>query len=69
VRVEERDLEVKRKKDKDEIQRMRDEEMLKIKKEKKVLEQRAKNLQFSNMNKKSSMAGSLDSDVLRKKLE
>lgn len=30
---------------------MKDEEMLKIKKEKKVLEQRAKNLQYSNQNK------------------
>lgn len=47
VRNEQRELEIKRKKDMQDLGKMREEEMLKIRKEKKVLEQRAKNLQFS----------------------
>jgi len=38
LRNEQRELALKRKKDKEEIDRMKEEEMLKIKKEKKVLE-------------------------------
>ena len=47
LKAQERELDVQRKKDKESIEKLREEEMLKIRKEKKVLEQRAKNLQFS----------------------
>ena len=38
LKAEQREVDMKRKKDKDEIEKFREEEMLKIKKEKKVLE-------------------------------
>ena len=47
LKSQERELDLQRKKDKENIEKLREEEMLKIKKEKKVLEQRTKNLQFS----------------------
>jgi mannitol-specific phosphotransferase system IIBC component len=67
VKNEQRDLEVKRKKEAMELQKLKDEEMLKIKKEKKVLEQRAKNINYSNQNKQTS-SSTLETTILRKKL-
>lgn len=69
VKAEQRELEIKRKKDLQDINKLKEEELLKIKKEKKVLEQRAKNLQFSKQNKCSFASDlSCDISILRKKL-
>jgi hypothetical protein len=44
LKIDQKEVEMKRKQDREEFERMRDEENLKIKKEKRVLEQRIKNL-------------------------
>ena len=47
LRHDQRDLELKRKREREEIDRLREEELLKIRKEKRALELRAKTLQES----------------------
>lgn len=48
VKLDQRELDTKRKKDFEEVERMKEEEMVKIRKEKKNIEQRSKNLQLTN---------------------
>lgn len=48
--MDKKELEIKKRQEREEFEKIRDEENLKIKKEKKVLEQRIKNLQFSSGN-------------------
>lgn len=50
LRLDQKEVDLKRKRDVEEINKMRDDEMLKIRKEKKVLEQRFKNMQFASSN-------------------
>lgn len=66
MKQETRELDLKRKKDKDELEKLKQEEMLKIKKEKKVLEQRAKNLQITTNQKP---AGNSELAFLQKQLK
>jgi hypothetical protein len=71
VRAEQRELEIKRKKDMQDLAKLKEEELLKIRKEKKVLEQRAKNLQFSKSKSNNNTFGSdatTDATIMRKKL-
>jgi len=50
LRLDQKELDLKRKRDTEEVNKMRDDEMLRIRKEKKVLEQRFKNMQFNQNN-------------------
>lgn len=47
LKLDQKELEQRRKRDREEMDKQREEETLKIRKEKKVLEQRIKNMQFS----------------------
>ncbi len=44
IRLEQRELEMKRKKDKEEIDKMRGDELVKMRKEKRMIEQRTKSM-------------------------
>lgn len=65
MKNEQKQIEITRKKEREEIEKYRDEEMLKIKKEKRVLEQRSKNLQIS----KYLPSTSSELENLKKKLK
>lgn len=52
LRVEQRDLELNRKKEKEKIDKMKEEEMKKINDQKKIIEQRQKNVSLANNSNK-----------------
>lgn len=61
-------MELKRKRDREDIERLREEENLKIKKEKKVLEQRIKNMQFTQANQSNGGKAQQEVESLRRQL-
>lgn len=65
VKVDSRDVESKKKKDLDDFEKAKDEELQKLKKERKILEQRQKNLSLVNTSNKKERE---EIDFLKKEL-
>ena len=68
LKLDQKELELKRKRDREDIEKLREEETLKIKKEKKVLEQRIKNMQFSQTNNSQNGKIQAEAESLRRQL-
>lgn len=66
LRVDQRELDINRKKQKDSIEKMKDEEMNKIKAQKRIIEQRQKNVSLAN---NSSKRDRDEIDSLRKQVQ